>query len=189
MRPATRNPQAPNGVSTWVQIHWVRNQEQVKVLDGHAPDATMALLIGKRQWRYVWDHAVSIARWEDGIEAWTEVGVPDAIRKLIPSSTHRTVSSAHELRAFCSRSRTLPIGAMAVGAFPKQRNMFTDYRFTRDQREHGAFFNRPIQYTYALPPTGASAAYADQLTSAGPVEVPLYRRILKDLELEGSVAP
>jgi hypothetical protein len=138
-----------NGFTTPVEIHWIRNQEQFKSIDGHAGDSWLAFVVGKRHWRYRWEPSVPLASWEGGIEAWTEAGYPDAFRKLVPSGIHRTVSSAHELRSFVSRSRTLPIGAMPVATISAtmQHDMIADYRFTRDQREHGAFFNRPIQYT------------------------------------------
>ncbi len=154
---------------------------------GAADALTTAVPMGELHWRYVTD--LQTAQWEDGGTYQTVIGFGFE-RRAIPSGVYRTVSHPHELRAFVSRSRTLPIGAMSVTAISTGRDMVADYRFTGDQREHGAYFNRPIQYTYCFPPGAVPGdAYNDELTLSSAFHVPLYRQLLQDIGISGAVTP
>ncbi len=179
-----------DGLPIQLEIHWVRNQEQVKATDGHASDPLMAIYMGRREWRYLWRPGLPVAQWEDGTEFWTEAGFLAAIRRAIPSGVYRTVSHPHELRSFVARSRTLPIGATSVAAISTSNDMVSSYGFTDDQREHGAYFNRPIQYLYSRPlGIESDDAYDDELTPGALFHLPLYRQLLQDIGIRGSVAP
>ncbi len=176
-------------------FHWVRNNEQTKPTDAHPLDEKLALGMGLMQWRYRCDNPELTGYWEDGWQFGTDprsVDIDsDYERWAQPSGLLRPVSDEHENRAFLSRSRTLAAGSAAIpsGISGSQRDMHLDYGFTDDQREHSAYFNRPIQYLYCRLPTGSAGAYSGAVSGSGAYPQSLWEALLVDGGIQRSRSP
>jgi hypothetical protein len=120
-----------SGWLLWQDIHWVRNQLELKPSD----------VMGPTKYEYHQDHQVSN-------------------RCVLAELLHadRPVEDTHEAMAFVARSRTRAMGAEVPGANPQAPDMTsildlsnasTGYNFSTPRPDHSGQFQRDIQMLYS----------------------------------------